>query len=76
MEWIQNIYWKLERYSNILVLRNKLWFAHVIPEIKKFWDIIIAERISGYEHRAPNKKRKTSSSTILVQKCQIDTSIL
>ena len=76
MEWIQNIYWKLERYSNILVLRNKLWFAHVIPEIKKFWDIIIAERISGYEHRAPNKKRKTSSNTILVQKCQIDTSIL
>ena len=25
-EWIQTNYWKLEKYSNVLVLRNKLWF--------------------------------------------------
>ena len=26
LTWITNIYWRLENYSCILVLRNKLWF--------------------------------------------------
>ena len=28
-EWIKNIYWKLEKYSNVLVLRNKKWFNNI-----------------------------------------------
>ena len=68
-EWIQNIYWKLEKYSNILVLRNKLWFTAAISQITKLWNTILEERISGYEHRAPKKRRARESE--LVNKCFI-----
>ena len=68
-EWIRNIYWKLEKYSNVLVLRNKLWFTAAIPKITKLWNTILEERISGYEHRAP-KKRKAREPE-LVNKCFI-----
>jgi len=56
-EWIQNIYWKLEKYSNVLVLRNKLWFNNVVDSIKEVAEIIENEKITGYEHRAPNKRK-------------------
>ena len=52
------IYWKLEVFSCILVLRNKEWFNNNVPQLGKVWKIIEEERVSGYEHRAPNKKIK------------------
>lgn len=69
-EWIQNIFWKLETYSNILVLRNKLWFNTTISIIESFWNTIIRERINGYEHRAPNQKKRTRND-IFTNKCYI-----
>jgi hypothetical protein len=54
--WIQNIYWKLEEYSCVLVDRNRKWFEDNIPQIKNVWDIIEKERINGFEHRRPNKR--------------------
>lgn len=69
-EWIQNIFWKLEKYNNILVLRNKLWFDSALPIIKNLWNIILTERITGYEHRAP-KKRKITYSELVSNKCYI-----
>jgi len=56
--WIKNIYWKLEKYSCVLVLRNNIWFKDNINEIQKIWDIIINERNNGYQHRAPTKRHK------------------
>ena len=56
--WIKNIYWKLEEISCVLVERNKKWFQDNIFELADIWKIIEEERISGYEHRAPNKKNK------------------
>jgi putative phage-type endonuclease len=58
MVWIKNIYWKLEKLSCVLVLRNKEWFKNNVEQIEKIWKIIEEERITGYEHRAPNKKIK------------------
>jgi len=58
MNWIKNIYWKLEKFSCVLVLRNKEWFKNSVKQIEKTWQIIEKERITGYEHRAPNKKFK------------------
>ena len=55
--WIRQIYWKLDEYSCILVKRNKKWFADVLPFIRNFWKIVEKERITGYEHRAPNKRQ-------------------
>ena len=56
--WIKNIYWKLEKYSCVLVLRNNIWFKDNIDEIQQLWNIIINERNKGYHHRAPTKKHK------------------
>jgi hypothetical protein len=62
MIYIKSIYWKLEKLSCVSVLRNKNWFANNIQTIQNVWNIIEKERISGHEHRAPNKKVKRESS--------------
>tara|TARA_Y100000590_G_C15692845_1_gene1004092 strand:- start:1261 stop:2136 length:876 start_codon:yes stop_codon:yes gene_type:complete len=54
--WIQNIYWRLDQYSCVLVPRNKLWFKSVIDKLSDFWKIILHERIHGYDHRKPKKE--------------------
>jgi putative phage-type endonuclease len=74
-DWIQNIYWKLEKFSNVLVLRNKLWFAAAVPFINNFWNTIVNERITGFEHRAP-KKRKIVDSNLMINKCFINVSLI
>tara|TARA_A100001011_G_scaffold394465_1_gene486970 strand:+ start:201 stop:1472 length:1272 start_codon:yes stop_codon:yes gene_type:complete len=58
LTWVQNIYWRLEVFSCILVPRNKKWFNSKLPEIKEFWNIILKERVTGYEHRKPKKREK------------------
>ena len=59
----ETIYWYLDEYSCIEIQYNKLWITAAMPQIEKIWKIIEEERISGYEHRAP-KKRKQSSEVI------------
>ena len=61
MLWITNHYWKLEKLSCVLILRNKKWFQDNIEQLGKVWDIILKERETGYEHRAPNKRVKKES---------------
>lgn len=61
--WIKNIYWKLEVFSCVLVLRNKEWFQNNLPELHKVWKIILHEREHGYEHRAPNKRVEKNKNT-------------
>jgi len=56
--WIKNLYWYLEEYSCVLVLRNNLWFASALPLLKDAWTTIEKERIEGYEHRSPVKRTK------------------
>ncbi len=58
MIWIKNIYWKLEKLSCILILRDKKWFQNKIEQLGNIWKIIEKERITGYEHRAPKKRIK------------------
>lgn len=56
--YIKFIYWKLEEVSCVLVCRNRQWFEGAIQELKELWDIVVLERVSGFEHRAPNRKTK------------------
>ena len=56
--YIQTIYWKLEKLSCVFVQRNKGWFESNIKALENVWKIIETERVTGYEHRAPNKKMK------------------
>lgn len=55
--WIRNIYWKLDQYSCVLVLRNRVWFgAYAASRIESVWRTIERERVDGYAHRAPKKR--------------------
>ena len=74
-EWIRTIYWKLEKYSNVLVLRNKQWFKKAVPIIEDVWKTITEERQTGYEHRAPKKRQSSGSkgSELIGNKCYINT---
>ena len=56
--FLKFIYWKLEKLSCVLVLRNKEWFKNNVGQLEKVWKTIEQERITGYEHRAPTKKQK------------------
>jgi hypothetical protein len=66
LTFIKIIYWRLEQYSCVLVLRNKLWFAEAIKHIESTWNTIVYEKEHGYEHRAPKKKKPVEV------KCLID----
>jgi hypothetical protein len=61
--WIKNIYWYLDQYSCVLVVRNDIWFQNAIPQIEKVWNIILQERKTGFAHRAPKKRASPSSTT-------------
>jgi hypothetical protein len=52
----ETVYWKLDEYSCIVVDRNNDWFSTVLPKIEATWKMVEAERITGYEHRAPNRR--------------------
>ena len=67
--YIKTIYWKLEKHSCVLVCRNKWWFKSCIDEFEKFWKLIESERISGHEHRQPNKRiQSVDKNKIIVSK--------
>jgi len=56
--YVRNIYWKLEKISCVLVLRNKLWFKNVQPAIEIFWNNLIEEKESGSYIERISKKQK------------------
>jgi hypothetical protein len=56
--FIKFLYWKQDCYSCVLVPRNRQWFKDNVDEIGALWSIIEEERVTGYEHRAPNRRDK------------------
>jgi hypothetical protein len=63
-------YWVLDQFSCILVRRNREWFREALPKIEEAWNTILAERETGYEHRATNtinnqnKKKKIQTEVV------------
>ena len=57
-------FWKLEYLSCVLVCRNRQWFNDNIGQLDEIWSTIEKERVSGYEHRAPNRKPKKETISI------------
>jgi len=55
--WVRTIYWYLDEYSCVLVRRNRLWFEEAVKVLARVWAMIEEERETGYEHRAPVKRR-------------------
>jgi hypothetical protein len=61
--YMKFIYWKLDKVSCVLVCRNRQWFEDAKKELQDIWSIIETERVSGFEHRAPNRKTKKDTTT-------------
>lgn len=49
-------YWYLDEFSCVLVKRNRIWFESALPMISATWDTIVAERVTGYDHRMAKKR--------------------
>ena len=60
------IYWKLDKVNCVLVARNTVWYDTAIVYIENTWNIIKHERITGYNHRAPKKRVKTTKYKCLI----------
>jgi putative phage-type endonuclease len=73
LTWIKDIFWRLEDYSCILVLRNKLWFEHAIPKIQAVWTIIEHERHTGHTHRLPKSQNRKPRSNSLLENVDTNT---
>lgn len=69
--FMKSIYWKLDEFSCILVLRNKKWFASALPDMECLWNTVLKERVSGYEHRAPKRRVRKNSFNTTGPKCLI-----
>ena len=59
-------YWFLDEISCVLIERNKLWFQKAIQQIQSVWNIILKERIEGYDHRASKKRQVTDRSESII----------
>lgn len=53
-------YYYLDEFSCVLIKRNRDWFDTCLPKIQNTWDIIVKERVDGYEHRASKKRRNSA----------------
>ena len=77
LTWIKNIYWKLDEFSCVLVLRNKFWFASALPQLEEVWATIEREKEHGYSHREPKKmtkvKKLNTNEEVMPQQCFINT---
>ena len=72
-EWVSYIYWYMEKYSCVLVFRNRKWFDIAVSELNNLWKVVLKERVEGYEHRAPKKRVKKKDES---KGCLIDISCL
>jgi putative phage-type endonuclease len=61
------LYWYLDEISCILVPRNKLWFNAILPHIEDTWNIILKERVEGYDHRMPKKRIQNENNLIITK---------
>ena len=79
--WIKNIYWRLEVYSCVLVLRDKEWFKKAVVKIEELWKIVETEKVTGYEHRAPKRRvikqndKKNDKKNDKIETTQLQTKI-
>jgi putative phage-type endonuclease len=59
------LYWYLDQFSCVLILRNRAWFYEAQPHVENLWRTIEKERKEGYEHRAA-KKREPKTQVVRV----------
>lgn len=54
----ETLYYYLDDIQMSLVERNEYWFSLTIDKIKESWNIVLKERSQGFEHRAPQPRKR------------------
>jgi len=67
--WICTHYWRIEKISCVLVQRNRQWFKDNLRGLSDLWDIVLKERETGFEHRAPNTNTNRKQTTTTSGDC-------
>ena len=62
--YMKTHYWKLEKFSCVLVCRNQQWFNDNVKELEDIWNTITKERVTGYGHREPNRRPKKMDNNV------------
>ena len=62
--YMKTHYWKLEKFSCVLVCRNQQWFNDNVKELEDIWNTITKERVTGYGHREQNRRPKKTDNTV------------
>jgi putative phage-type endonuclease len=57
------VFWILDEYSCIEIPRDREWFAASIGAFQETWNCILAERMTGCDHRKP-KSRKPAAANV------------
>jgi hypothetical protein len=70
--WVRTIFWKLEEVSCVLVERNRRWFEANVGHLESLWATIERERVTGYDHRAPQRRTIKTNHESSGQGCLID----
>ena len=78
-------YWYLDEMFCTEIERNDLWFRSSVPKMIDGWETVLKERISGFEHRAPQSRKKkgntfelsvnTSISIVKLDECGCELSL-
>ena len=62
--YMKTHYWKLEKFSCVLVCRNQQWFNDNVKQLEDIWNTITKERVTGYGHREPNRRPKKTDNNV------------
>jgi putative phage-type endonuclease len=64
LSWINNTYWRLNKFSCVVVKFNPQWYNKSLGKFKEAWDEILEYRKSTYDHLKPTKRRKKPQQNI------------
>tara|TARA_B100000700_G_scaffold179845_1_gene198534 strand:+ start:3715 stop:5040 length:1326 start_codon:yes stop_codon:yes gene_type:complete len=59
LDYKNTVFWKLEKYSCVLLKRNREWFNKILPDITNFWNIVQKYKKTGCDELLKKKKKKT-----------------
>lgn len=55
-------YWYLDEMFCTEIERNDVWFSASVPKMIEGWETVVKERVEGFEHRAPQSRKKKPCS--------------
>ena len=67
--YVENVYWKLLKSSNVRVKRDKEWFLKHKQSLSDFWDEVLKRRVSGVQDLLPKPRKRQKPKTIDQNKC-------